>query len=139
MRLIRRLLVLTIVGITGLAGYAYWSGNPLPLRKKAAELGAGAAKREASKLASRAADTASDTAGKLGDTMSDVALTAKIKSKMALDDHVKARTIDVHTSGGVATVSGVVASKDERKHALQLARDTNGITRVVDKLEIRRP
>ena len=70
--------------------------------------------------------------------MAEAALTAKIKSKMALDDHVKARTIDVDTSGSVATLSGVVASKDERKRAVQLAKDTEGITRVVDKLEVER-
>jgi osmotically-inducible protein OsmY len=58
---------------------------------------------------------------------------------MALDDHVKARAINVDTSDGVATLSGEVASADERKRAVQLARDTEGITRVVDKLEIRRP
>jgi osmotically-inducible protein OsmY len=56
---------------------------------------------------------------------------------MALDDHVKARAINVDTSGGVATLSGVVASGDERKRAVQLARETEGITRVVDELEVR--
>ena len=137
MRLIRRLLVLAIVGVAGVAGYAYWSGNGPALREKAADLAAETAKREASELAGKAADKASDAAGKLGDTVSDGALTAKIKSKMALDDHVKARDINVDTSDGVATLSGVVASADERKRALQLARDTEGITRVVDKLEVR--
>jgi osmotically-inducible protein OsmY len=57
---------------------------------------------------------------------------------MALDDHVNARAINVDTSGSVATLTGVVASADERKRAMQLARDTEGITRVVDKLEIQR-
>ena len=139
MRLIRRLLVLAIVGVAGVAAYAYWSDNGSALREKATDLAAETAKREAGKLATRAADTATDAAGKLGETMTDGALTAKIKSKMALDDHVKARAIDVDTSGSVATLSGVVASADERKRAVQLARDTEGITRVVDKLEIRRP
>ena len=139
MRLIRRLLVLTIVGVAGVAAYAYWSGNGWQLRERATELAAETAKREAGELASRAADKASDAAVKLGDTVTDGALTAKIKSKMALDDHVKARAIDVDTSGSVATLSGVVASADERKRAVQLARDTEGITRVVDKLEVRSP
>ena len=139
MRLIRRLLVLTIVGVAGVAAYAYWSGNGWQVRERATELAAETARREAGKLATQAADRASDAAGKLGDTVTDGALTAKIKSKMALDDHVKARAIDVDTAGGVATLSGVVASADERKRAVQLARDTEGITRVVDKLEISSP
>ena len=139
MRLIRRFLLLAIVGVAGVAAYAYWSDNGSALREKATDLAAEAAKREAGKLASKAADEARDAAGKLGDTVSDGALTAKIKSKMALDDHVKARDIDIDTSGGVATLTGAVASADERKRAVQLARDTEGITRVVDKLEVRSP
>jgi osmotically-inducible protein OsmY len=154
MRFIRRVLLLTIVGVAGVAAWTYWSDNGAALRARAAEFAAETAKRQAGELASKAADKASgaadalaskaadkagDTAGRLGDTMSDAALTAKIKSKMALDDHVRARAIDVDTAGGVATLSGVVASSEERKRALQLARDTEGITRVVDKLEVKRP
>lgn len=132
MRLIRRLLILTFLGVAGVAAYAQWSDNGAALRAKAAGFARETAKREAGEFASKAADKASGT-------FSDAALTAKIKSKMALDDHVKARAIDIDTSGGVATLSGVVASSDERKRALQLARDTEGITRVVDELEVRRP
>ena len=139
MRLIRRLLVLAFVGVAGVAAYAYWSDNGSRLRAKATDIAAAAAKREASEIASKAADKAHNAAEKLGDRVTDGALTAKIKSKMALDDHVKARAIDVDTSDGVATLSGVVASRDERTRAVQLARDTEGITRVVDKLDVRKP
>jgi osmotically-inducible protein OsmY len=142
MRLIRRLLLLAIVGFAGVAAYAYWSDNGAALREKAVDLAKEVAKREAGEIASKAADTASDAAGKLGDKLgdrvTDASLTAKIKSKMALDDHVKARAINVDIAGSVATLTGEVASADERKRALQLARDTEGITRVVDKLEVRR-
>jgi hyperosmotically inducible protein len=136
MRLIRRLLLLTVVGVAGYAAYSYWSGDLPPLRDRAVAFGSEVAKREAGKLAGRAADTASGAAAKLHDTVADSALTAKIKSKMALDDHVNARAIDVDTSDSVATLTGVVASTEERKRAVQLARDTEGISRVVDKLEI---
>ena len=40
------------------------------------------------------------------------------------------------TGMSVVTLTGVVASNDERKRAVQLARDTDGIKRVVDKLEV---
>ena len=138
MRLIRRLLVLTLVAGAGVAAYAYWSDNGSMLREHATEIAKETAKREAAKLAEKAVDTGKEAASHLGDTVSEAAVTAKIKSKMALDDHVKARSINVDTSGSVATLSGVVASADERKRAVQLARDTDGITRVVDKLEIER-
>ena len=64
-------------------------------------------------------------------------LTAKIKAKMALDDSVKALTIDVDTNGSVVTLSGSVHSEAERAKALQLARETGGVTSVVDRLVIR--
>ena len=65
------------------------------------------------------------------------ALTAKIKSKMALDDTVKALSIDVDTAGTVVTLSGTVHSEAERTKALQLARETAGVTSVVDRLIVR--
>jgi osmotically-inducible protein OsmY len=64
-------------------------------------------------------------------------VTAKIKSKMALDDLVKARSIDVDTEGSVVTLTGAVSSEAERERALQLARQTEGVTGVVDRLNIR--
>ena len=138
MRLIRRLLLLTVLGTAAVAAYIYWSDNGQALRAKAVDLAAETAKREAAEVASGVADKAGDAADKLGDTVKDARLTAKIKSKMALDDHVKARGIDVSTEGSVTTLTGVVASSDERRRAVQLARDTDGVTRVVDKLEVAR-
>lgn len=64
-------------------------------------------------------------------------LTAKIKSKMALDDTVKALTIDVDTNGSDVTLSGTVSSAAERDRAVQLARETAGVTSVRDRLIIK--
>jgi hyperosmotically inducible protein len=69
--------------------------------------------------------------------LSEGALTAKIKSKMALDDTVKALSIDVDTKGTVVTLSGSVNSENERAKALQLARETDGVTAVNDRLVVR--
>jgi hyperosmotically inducible periplasmic protein len=137
MRLIRRLLLLTIVGIGGVAAFNYWSQNGWPERPRAASLEAQIAKQQAARLATRAAATAHDAASKVGDTVSDSALTAKIKSKMVLDDDVKARGIDVNTSGTIVTLTGVVRSTDERDRAVRLAQETKGVTKVVDRLQVR--
>jgi osmotically-inducible protein OsmY len=67
-------------------------------------------------------------------TVSETALSARIKAKMALDDDVKAGAIDVSTHGTTVTLSGTVASKAERARAVELARGTAGVTRVVDEL-----
>jgi hypothetical protein len=68
---------------------------------------------------------------------SSAALTAKIKSKMALDDSVEAARIDVDSAGGVVRLHGTVDSAAQRERALQLARETDGVTSVVDELTIR--
>jgi len=65
------------------------------------------------------------------------ALTAKIKAKMALDDSVKALGINVDTADGVVTLTGTVHSQAERTRAVQLARETDGVTSVNDRLTIR--
>jgi hyperosmotically inducible protein len=138
-RLMRRLVLLALVGGGGVVAYNYWSDNGWPLRPSAAALDADNAKQQAARLANRAKSEARDAASKLGDTMSESALTAKIKSKMALDDYVKARAINVDTSGSVVTLTGAVASADEHARAVRLARETEGVTQVVDRLQIKKP
>ena len=138
MRLIRRLVVLAMIVGGGVAAYNYWSDHGWPLRSRATTPDTADVKREAVNLASRASAKASVAASQVGVTMSEGALTAKIKSKMALDDHVSARAVDVDTSGSVVTLAGVVGSAAARERAVSLARDTEGVTRVVDRLQVRR-
>jgi hyperosmotically inducible periplasmic protein len=71
------------------------------------------------------------------EALSDGAVTAKIKSKMALDDLVRARDIDVDTTDGNVTLSGRVHSEEERQRALALARETAGVRTVVDRLQLK--
>lgn len=68
--------------------------------------------------------------------IADGSLTAKIKSKMTLDDTIEAAQINVDTSGSVVTLRGTVDSEAERTRALQLARETAGVTSVVDELRV---
>lgn len=63
-------------------------------------------------------------------------ITAKIKSKMALDDLIRAATIDIDTAEGVVTLTGAVRSQAERERAVRLARETEGVSSVVDRLTI---
>ena len=68
--------------------------------------------------------------------LSAAGLTAKIKSKMALDDTVRAASIDVDTDGSVVTLTGRVDSQAQKGRALQLARETDGVASVVDRLRV---
>jgi osmotically-inducible protein OsmY len=141
MRLIRRVLVLAIVVVAAVLAYNYWSGNGWTLHAPASSTGldvATAGQRSAG-LANVAVAKGREAVTQIEGSLSTGALTAKIKSKMALDDHVKARSISVDTVGSVVTLAGVVDSSDERDRALRLAKDTDGVTGVVDKLEIKRP
>lgn len=141
MRFLRAIFFLAVLAIVGVLAYNYLSGQGWTLRAPSAtkDFDAGAAKQRGADLTKEAARQAGEAATKIEEVVSEGTLTAKIKSKMALDDHVKARTINVDTSGSVVTLTGVVESTDERERAVRLARETAGVTRVVDKLEVKKP
>lgn len=67
---------------------------------------------------------------------SDAGITTNVKMKLAADDMVKARNIDVDTENRVVTLNGTVESAAEEAQALQIARNTKGVTDVVDNLTI---
>lgn len=139
-RLLRSVLLLAILGVIAVMAYNYSTGRGFTLSYPAAPgLDADAARKRGDELTKDAAQKAGEAATKIEQAVGEGAVTAKIKSKMALDDHVKARAIDVDTSGTVVTLSGVVQSGDERERALRLARDTAGVTQVIDKLEVKAP
>ena len=79
-------------------------------------------------------ERAERVADNVGAFISDAEVSGKIKSKMALDELVRARTISVSTTGGVVTLTGTVRSIAEHDRAVQLARETSGAARVVDRL-----
>ncbi len=74
---------------------------------------------------------------KLKESMAEGSLLAKIKSKMALDDVVQARSVDVSVNDDIVTLSGNVRSQAERDRAVSLARETQGVRSVVDHLQVR--
>lgn len=64
-------------------------------------------------------------------------LTAKVKSKIALDDTLKGTDVEVHTTGTTMTIGGHVSTEGQRQRVLQLAHETAGVTQVVDHLSVR--
>jgi hyperosmotically inducible periplasmic protein len=82
-------------------------------------------------------EKAAVAAAKVEETLDEAAITAKIKGKMALDDLVKARAINVTTHDTTVTLSGTVESKTEHDRAMALARETAGVTKVIDDLHTR--
>jgi hyperosmotically inducible protein len=140
MRFIRSVLLLAILVLACVFAYNYWSGNGWTLRPPTDSTGVNmeSARKRSEELAATAAEKGREAATKLEGALTEGALTTKIKSKMALDDQVKARTISVDTAGSVVTLSGSVGSSAERDRAVRLASETDGVTKVVDKLEVKK-
>ena len=84
----------------------------------------------------RAVDRTSARADEAGDKVNEAWITAKIQAKYFGDADVKGRNIDVETSNGVVTLSGQVESEQAHQRALAIARETDGVTRVEDRLSV---
>lgn len=139
MRFIRTVVTLMIVAAVGVLAYNYWAGHGLTLRPPdATGINVEAARDQGKAAINKAADTADRAATRLEQALDAGSVTLKIKGKMALDDLVKARTINVDTVGAVVTLTGTVESTAERERAMRLARETEGVTTVVDKLQVKR-
>jgi len=68
----------------------------------------------------------------------DAALTTKIQSKFFGDNQVKAGSIDVSSKDGVVLLEGTVPNEAARKKAVSIARSTDGVVQVVDRLKVGR-
>lgn len=69
----------------------------------------------------------------------DAALASKVKAKLAGDPEVNPFNVDVDVLDGVVTLRGRVAQEEARREAEKLARDTRGVVRVVNEIEIGTP
>ena len=139
MSILRLLLAVVLIAVIAAFVMGYLSNRNtqavnLPDRAQTAETVARA--REGAAEIGEKAGVAAST---VGATLEEAALTTKIKAKMALDDVVKARSIDVTTRGTTVTLSGVVESKAEHDRAMALARETEGVTDVIDNMKMLQP
>lgn len=135
-------LVLFIIIVVAAAAYflGWYSGGRghAPVQTPAVGTSGQVDTSRAREVGAKVGETAADAANRAGELLSDGSLTAKIKSKMTLDDLVQARSIDVSTTNHVVTLKGAVRSQAEHDRAIQLARETAGVTRVVDNLTVSR-
>jgi hyperosmotically inducible protein len=66
----------------------------------------------------------------------DTGVTASVKSRLATDDMVKGRNIQVDTKDHVVTLTGQVQTEHEQRKAIEIARGTSGVVDVVDDLAV---
>ena len=83
-----------------------------------------------------AKDKTKAAAKQTGEVVSDAAITSAVKTKLLGDPDVKGLNIDVDTSNGVVTLTGVVHTAAERTEAIRLARNTTGVKNVKNNLKL---
>ena len=66
----------------------------------------------------------------------DPMITATVKEKLTLDRFANLARVRVDTNDGVVYLNGVVPSSDHKFRAEQVARDVNGVTQVVNNLQV---
>lgn len=70
-------------------------------------------------------------------TVTDATITAAVKSKLLWNDNTEGLNINVDTTRGTVTLKGEVPSKANKDLAEQIARNTNGVQKVENQLQIR--
>ena len=138
MSILRLLIAVVLIVVVGAFVMGYLSNRTgraasLPTRAETETSDTVARARES---AAQIGEKAGEAANTVGATLEEAALTTKIKAKMALDDMVKARSIDVTTRNTTVTLSGIVGSRAEHDRAMALARETDGVTDVVDNMRM---
>lgn len=131
-----------IDNLTVSPGVTPTTGIDDPVQDKAREQAADArdatrdAKDKAEAKTDAAQKKAGDAADRTGDAISDAAVTTAVKTKFLADSAVSGLKIDVDTNNGVVTLNGTISNAAERRRALEIARDTDGVKSVKDNLKI---
>ena len=80
----------------------------------------------------------SGTGRQAGQNVDDASITAAVKAKLAAEQGATTLTgINVDTSGGTVSLSGTVDSEAMKLRAATLAQEVDGVTRVVNNLQVR--
>ena len=66
----------------------------------------------------------------------DPGITTAVKSRLTADDTVKAYQIDVDTNDRVVTLTGTVDTAAAKTQAVAIARQTDGVLEVVDRIAV---
>ena len=71
-----------------------------------------------------------------GDVVDDVTITTAIKSKLLWSKHTEGMDTKVETNNGKVELSGTVATQQAKQQAEKLAKNTNGVRSVDNKLQV---
>jgi hyperosmotically inducible periplasmic protein len=104
------------------------AGTVADTTKKGAEKTADATKKGAEKT--------KDAAGKTGSVITDGWISTRIKTNFMGEASLRASDIKVDTNSHVVTLSGSVPDEAARTKALTIAKEVEGVRRVVDNLKV---
>jgi hyperosmotically inducible periplasmic protein len=107
--------------------------NAAKKTKEAVQKGVGKSEQAVGK----AADKTSEAVGTVGDKMSDTSMTTRVKADFSAEKMLQDTAIDVDTTDHVVTLRGTVGSDAAKSRAEEIARGTDGVTRVVNKIVVR--
>jgi hyperosmotically inducible protein len=96
------------------------------------------AQRKADDKTDAAQRKAGDATDRAGEAIGDAAVTAAVKSKFLADTAISGLKIDVDTKNNVVTLTGTVPTAAEKTRAVSVARGTEGVKSVVDRLKVGR-
>jgi hyperosmotically inducible protein len=82
------------------------------------------------------ANKTKDGLSKTGEVMTDGWITTRVHAQMVDEDLLKGSDIKVDTSKHVVTLTGTVVSSEGRVKATSVARHTEGVRRVVNRLTL---
>lgn len=72
-----------------------------------------------------------------GTNIDDATITTSVKTNLASEDSMKTLTsIDVDTNRGVVSLNGVVTSAAEKNRAGEIAKQTRGVSKVINNLQV---
>ena len=98
-----------------------------------------AARNEPGTPADRAGAPVERRENSASDVISDTWITTKVKSQFTGADALKGSDLSVDTShDGVVTLTGSTPSEPARRRAVEIARTTRGVTKVVDDIKIKK-
>jgi hypothetical protein len=72
----------------------------------------------------------------VGCSQTDAGISTAVKTRLAANDLVKASDIDVDTRNNVVTLTGAVETAAAKEEAVRIARTTEGVSDVIDRLTL---
>jgi hyperosmotically inducible protein len=87
----------------------------------------------------QAGDTIREQFSRTRDSVHNMGVASRVYGRLHWDKLLTSSTLDLDVNNGVATLRGSVPTAKARERAVELARETVGVTRVIDQLAVQPP